>query len=55
MLYRLETLMISRLFCILMFLIIAFEKSFMNATMIFCFELFGQEHKFKTCFGFFNK
>jgi hypothetical protein len=38
-----------------MFLIIAFEKKIHECNNVFLFELFGQEHKFKTCFDFLNK
>jgi hypothetical protein len=43
-----EISIISRILCILMFLIIAFRKSFMNVALVFFLELFGQEHKFGT-------
>jgi hypothetical protein len=39
---------ISKILFTLMFLIIAFRKSFKNVTPIVFFKLFGQEHKFET-------
>jgi hypothetical protein len=38
------------IWCVLMFLIIAFRKSFMNVTLIHFLELFGHEYKFETWF-----
>jgi hypothetical protein len=45
-----EISIILRILCILMFLIIAFRKSFKNKILIFFFQLFGQEHEFETWF-----
>jgi hypothetical protein len=55
-----EISIISRIFCILMFLIIAFKKSFRNVTLVLFFEFFDQKHKFGTWFmnffmNFFSK
>jgi len=51
-----EISIISRILCILMFLIIAFRKSLKNITPIFFLELFGHKHKFETWFMiFFSK
>jgi hypothetical protein len=36
-----------------MFLNIALKKSFKKITLVFFFELFGQEHKFETRFEIF--
>jgi hypothetical protein len=41
---------ISSILCILMFLIIAFRKSFKNVTLVFFLELSDQEQKFGTLF-----
>ncbi len=38
----------SRILCILMFIIIAFTKSFKNIMPIFFLELFGQKQKIET-------
>jgi hypothetical protein len=43
-----EISIILRILCILMFLIIAFRKSFKNKILIFFFQLFGQEQEFET-------
>jgi len=45
-----EISIISRMLCILMFLIITFIKSFKNITLILIIDFFGQEHKSGTWF-----
>jgi hypothetical protein len=37
-----------------MFLIISFRKSFRNVMVFPFLELFGEKHKFETCFGKFE-
>jgi hypothetical protein len=43
-----EISIISKILCILMFLIITFRKKIRIVTFVFFLELFGQEHKFGT-------
>ncbi len=43
-----EISIISKIFFILMFLIIAFIKKFKNVTLVPFLEIFNHEHKFKT-------
>jgi len=43
-----EIPIISRIMCILIFLIIAFKKKITNITLVPIFEFFGQKHKFET-------
>jgi hypothetical protein len=45
-----EILVISRILCILMFLIIAFIKSFKNEMLVVFLDIFGHENKFETSF-----
>lgn len=45
--------MISKIFYILMYLIIAIRKKFKNVPMFPFLECFGEEHKFETCFEIF--
>ncbi len=46
--HKFEISIVSRILCILMFLIITFRKKFRNVTLFFFLELFGHEHKFGT-------
>jgi hypothetical protein len=43
-----EILVISRILYILMFLIIAFIKSFKNEMLVVFLDIFGHENKFET-------
>jgi hypothetical protein len=43
-----EISIISKILCILMFLIIAFKKNVKNVKLILFLELFDEEHKFET-------
>jgi hypothetical protein len=46
--YRFDISIILKIFCILIFLIIAFRKSFKIVTLIPFLGLFGHVHKFET-------
>jgi hypothetical protein len=46
--HRFENPIILKIFCILIFIIIAFRKSFKNITLVFFLELSNHEYKFET-------